>query len=1315
MMAVLVQQAVAYRVAATGRHDDRAGAGAAPVARDRVAGAALSLDRRSRDDPDRDAADLAAVRGVPQDAGVSVDVDPARADVERDRVAPSIAHPADGGIGIRDDAGHADRGEHGKRDGEGQRSHPPDASAVLGGSARGRSASERPEDQSSPGVMVSRHRPRGCLRSDGTASLRVVAEPDFVHLHVHSDYSILDGACKIGRLLDRIQEMGQEAVALTDHGVMSGAVELYREARKRDVIPIVGLEAYVVPDRAARPTKERRAHLTLLARNNEGYFNLIKLCSGGYLEGYHRRPRIDHELMQRHSAGIIALSGCLSGTICGHLEKDDEGAARQELDTLVQIFGRDDVYVEIQNSGLPVQAGINTKLSRLAAESGQAAVATCDAHYVCQDDARAHEALLAIQTRDVLSNPKRFRFDTDQFFLKTGAQMAEALPDNLDAIAVSVEIAQRCAELDLPLGAFRLPQFPVPDGKTPAQYLDELCREGLDRRYGRSRPAEAGDRLRFELDVIDEMGFSAYFLIVWDYVRWARENGVSVGPGRGSAAGSLVAFALRVVDVDPLEHGLLFERFLNPGRKSMPDIDTDFSVGGRDRVVRYVTQKYGSSAVARIGTFGKLLARAVVRDSGRVLGHSYGQVDRIAKLVPERPIGIRLKDAMASGNDLAESYRAEPTTKEILDTALPLEGLVRNEGVHAAGVVIAPGDITDYLPVRIDDDGNVVTQVPDHDVEALGLLKMDFLGLRNLDVIDGCLALIRDGLGQDLDIEAVPLDDAKSYEMLARGDGIGVFQFESSGMRDALREVRPTEFADLIALVALYRPGPMAFISTYARNKRDPSRVALDDPRLEPITGPTYGVAVYQEQLMAIARTIAGFSPSRADDLRKAVGKKDKELMASLKDEFIEGCEGSGTARAVARRLWDLCERAGDYSFNKSHAACYALLAYRTAYLKANHPAQYMASLLSSVMDTKDRVPFYASAASDMGIEVLPPDCNESAPGFAVVPSGEIRFGLTAVKGVGENAVASIIAARDEGGRFESLWDFCRRLEGSQVNKKALEGLIRSGALDSTGATRRGMLDALPAAMGQAARQRSDAEAGQESLFGRHDDPEAASARFDLPIDAAEMPREELLTGERESLGWYVTSHPLDGCRRQLAREVTCDLSCLPDRPDGESITIGGLVSATKAVTTRRGEAMMFVTVGDRLGSVEVVVVPAVLAKFRELIQPDAVITVSGRVDQKGEGETKIVAKSIAALLVDPGGGEEFLSLTIPGGVRQEQLDQLRRLLIENRGEVPVVVDIASSEGSRRLRLGDDFAVDAQATGLKDSLKTLFGEHCIAS
>jgi DNA polymerase-3 subunit alpha len=1143
----------------------------------------------------------------------------------------------------------------------------------------------------------------------------VSSSAPFAHLHVHSDYSILDGACKIPRLLDRVEELGQSAVALTDHGVMSGAVELYREASRRGITPIVGLEAYVVPDHRERPGRERRNHLTLLAESTEGYYNLIRMCSAGYLEGYHRRPRIDHELMSRYADGVIVLSGCLSGTICTRLADEDLTGAREELDTLCHIFGPDDVYLELQDSGIASQRRINQHLATLARDTGRTMVATGDVHYVCHQDAESHEALLAIQTRDVLSNPNRFKFDTQEFFIKSADEMLAALPDYPDSIPATMEVAERCSGLDLPLGDIKLPVFPVPTGESDDVYLERLCREGLDRRYGDGTwPAEADDRLRFELDTIKEMGFSSYFLIVWDYIKWSRDNGVAVGPGRGSAAGSLVAFSLRITDLDPLEHGLLFERFLNPGRKSMPDIDTDFSVGGRDRVVAYVTEKYGSDAVARIGTFGKLLARAVVRDSGRVLGVPYGQVDRIAKLVPDK-LGIKLEEAAAPGSELAAAMEADESAKRIVEVARPLEGLVRNEGVHAAGVVIAPGAVTDYLPVRVDDQGAVVTQVPDHDVEALGLLKMDFLGLRNLDIIQDALRLVRDTTGEDLDIEAIPMDDPATYRMLAKGDALGVFQFESSGMRDALREVRPTEFADLVALVALYRPGPMAFIPTYAKNKRDPSRVTFADPRLEPITGPTYSVAVYQEQLMQISRALAGFSPARADDLRKAVGKKDKELMASLRDEFVQGCLDSGTAPAVAEDLWGLCEAAGDYSFNKSHAACYALLSYRTAYLKANHPAEYMAAVLTSVMDTKDRVPFYVSASSDMGIDVLPPDVNRSESGFAVTGDREIRFGLTAVKGVGENAVLALIDERTASGPYTSIWDFCRRIDPAQLNKRALESLIRGGALDCTGATRAGMLDALPAAMAQAAKRRTDIAAGQESLFGLLEDSGAGSLEADPPITMPEMDKDDLLAGEKEAIGLYVSSHPLADCRRQLRRLTTVTLGEVASCADGQSVTLGGIIGAVKNITTKRGEPMAFVRLDDLEGAIEIVVVPQVLAASREVIVEDALVLVTGRIDQKGEGETKLVAQAVEPFQPDPADEEDRLLLEVDASrFAQADMGLLKKLFSDHPGDASVIVSLRTPEGETRIRLGTEYQVDPGDRGLLASLKSMFGERAVA-
>src|SRR5437762_9879902 len=808
------------------------------------------------------------------------------------------------------------------------------------------------------------------------------------------------------------------AVGLTDHGSMAGAVELYREAQNAGVKPILGCEVYVCDDRAAQT--KGNAHLTLLATDNAGYGNLIKLASAGYLEGYYYKPRVDWELLERHSEGVVALSGCLSGRVCKALEESRPGDARADLDRLAQVFGRDSTYVEIQNAGMDVQSRINPELAKLAGEAGLPLVATGDVHYLRHEDARAHEALLCIQSGDSLKNPNHWKFDTDQFFFKSPAEMAADFPGHEEALRRTLEIAERCT-VKLELGNILVPKFPVPDGKDAFDYLVELCEKGLQKRYDRVTP-ELQERLRFELKTIKEMGFADYFLIVWDFIAFAKRNGVSVGPGRGSAAGSLAAYCLEITDVDPMRYGLLFERFLNPGRKSMPDMDIDFAVAGRDRVINYVAEKYGRDRVAQIITFGTMMARAAVRDAGRVLDIPYGTVDKVAKLIPEGP-KVYLDDCLKPGAELQQAYDADPLVKEIVDLAKPLEGLVRQDSIHAAGVVIADRPLTDIVPLQQKgSEQEIVTQLGMWDIVELGLLKMDFLGLRNLDVIDQAVELIG-----DLDIGTLALDDARTYAMLAKGDAAGVFQFESSGMREALRQVKPTEFDDLIALVALYRPGPMGYIPVYARRKNGQEAVAHIDPRLEAITGDSYGICIYQEQYMRIAKELAGFTPAEAETLRKAIGKKIHELMASLKDKFLEGCKASGTDPSVAQQLWKDMEQSQDYSFNKAHAACYALIAYRTAWLKANHPAQYMAALISSVMNTKDRVPFYVNACEEMGIEVLPPDVNTSQVDFAVV-EGKIRFGLNAVKNVGETACCAIVAAREEGGPFTALWHSTRRL-----------------------------------------------------------------------------------------------------------------------------------------------------------------------------------------------------------------------------------------------------------------------------------------------
>src|SRR5437773_1492051 len=759
---------------------------------------------------------------------------------------------------------------------------------------------------------------------------RLMADARFVHLHVHSEYSILDGACRIPALAERAAELEMPAVGLTDHGSLAGAIDLVKAAKKHGVKPILGCEVYVADDRRAQ--QKGYAHLTLLAQDNEGYSNLIKLSSLGYLEGYYYKPRVDWELLDQHSTGLIALSGCLSGRVCKALEEGRADDAERELDRLSTIFGKDDVYVEMQNAHLDVQQRINPLLAQIAAKRGLPTVATGDVHYLRHEDARAHEALLCIQSGDSLKNPNHWKFDTDQFFFKSPEEMAADFPGYEEALARTLEVAERC-NVTLELGNILLPRFPVPDGKDAFGYLVELCEKGLQKRYERVTP-ELQERLRFELKTIKEMGFADYFLIVWDFIAFAKRNGVSVGPGRGSAAGSLAAYCLEITDVDPMRYGLLFERFLNPGRKSMPDMDIDFSVGGRDRVINYVADKYGRDRVAQIITFGTMMARAAVRDAGRVLEVPYGTVDKIAKLIPEG-VKVYLDECLKPGSELKAAYDGDPLVREIVDLAKPLEGLVRQDSIHAAGVVISDRPLTDVVPLQQKGvDQEVVTQFAMNDVEALGLLKIDFLGLRNLDVIDKAVDLVGDGL----DIAKLPLDDPETYAMLQRGDAAGVFQFESSGMREALRQVKPTEFEDLIALVALYRPGPMAYIPTIAQRKNGQTPVTYIDPRLEPITGASFGICIYQESYLEIAKQIAGFTPAEADDLRKAIGKKIHELMASLKEKFLEGCAQTGTTPAVANQLWKDMEQSQDYSFNKAHAACYALTAYRTAWLKATHP-----------------------------------------------------------------------------------------------------------------------------------------------------------------------------------------------------------------------------------------------------------------------------------------------------------------------------------------------------------------------------------------
>jgi DNA polymerase-3 subunit alpha len=1157
------------------------------------------------------------------------------------------------------------------------------------------------------------------------------------HLHVHSEYSLLDGACKIDALAERAAAFDQPALALTDHGVMNGAIELYKACAKHNIKPIIGCEIYFVEDHTATGRVERN-HLTLLAADDAGYRNLVKLSSAGFLDGLQRgKPTVDLAQVERYSQGVIALTGCLASRFCQRLLDDREQEARAHADDLVRVFGAENVYFEVQKNGLAPQDKCNEGIVRIAREMGGSLVGTGDVHYLRREDYDHHTALLCVQTKSTIAAPK-LTFDTNEFYLRDSQEMSRAFAEWPEAISSTLEIAERCS-VEIELGKQLIPSYPTPDSSDERSYLRERVQEGLRVRYGDPPPAAAVERMEMELDVIDRMGFNAYFLIVWDFVHFAKANGIAVGPGRGSAAGSLVSYCLAITDIDPLEYDLLFERFLNPERVSMPDIDIDFSVRGRERVMKYVTEKYGRESVAQIVTFGKMFPRAATRDAARVLGFDYGTGDRLAKLIPDPIMGRApsFEDCLKDGQPLRKAVDEDPTAKQIVDVAQGLEGIVRNSSIHAAAVVIADRPLTDIVPLQLADAGTdengervfrTVTQFSMKPIEEIGILKMDFLGLRNLDVIEDALDIIERSTGERPDWTKVPLDDQSTYEMLARGDSIGVFQFESEGMREALKKVRPDEFNDLVALNALYRPGAMDQIPVYAKGKHHPEAISYADERLRVILESSNGVILYQEQAMQISKELAGFSGAKADDLRKAIGKKNRAAMAALKPEFVEGCRASGTRAEVIEFLWQSNEKSADYSFNKSHAACYGLIAYRTAWLKANYTAEYMAALISSVMSTKDKVPFFVARCEEMGIDILPPDVNLSDHEFTVGPpsveggAGCIRFGLDAVKGVGYQAVEAIKRAREDGGEFVSIWDFCERVDSRTVNKKAIEALVKCGALGSTGASRKGMLEVLEKAQANGQQIQQDAQIGQGSIFDLQEDSPAgaagASARSAFaapvhpPIPSEEFEQPELLAAEKEAIGLFVSAHPLKPLRDALRARADCPISALEDRRDKDWVTVGGIITEAKRIRTRSGDHMMFATLDDLAGSVEMLVFGKALAEHEVALAVDEVVIVKGRVDHKEAGKTCLVVQSVEAFAPSQEEIEraskaartaaatatalaEPVKLRIAAkNLSESTIDELRQTLEENRGPAQVIIEIDVSDGrTRRLRLAEDYRV----------------------
>ena len=1121
---------------------------------------------------------------------------------------------------------------------------------------------------------------------------------DFVHLHLHTEYSLLDGACRIGEMLDEAVRLEMPAVAVTEHGNLFSAIKFHDEARKRGIKPIIGCEVYVANgDRRnhSGTPGETANHLVLLASDLAGYHNLIKLVSAGYTEGFYYKPRIDKELLAVHADGIIGLSSCLKGEVATNLCRDRASAAREAAASFRDILGPDRFFLEMQYQGIDDQLVVNRGLPPIAADLGLPLVCTNDVHYLRQGDDRPHDVLLCIGTGKNVTDEKRLRYHGDQFYLKSPAEMAAVFGDYPDALRNTVAIAERC-NVDLSGTVHRLPNFEVPPPfESPDEYFASVAREGFTERLPRLKALrergvlqyqleEYERRLSYEIEMIQKMGYAGYFLIVWDFIRYAREQGIPVGPGRGSAAGSLVAYCLRITDVDPLEFDLIFERFLNPERVSLPDIDIDFCERRRGEVIEYVTRKYGRENVAQIITFGTMKARAVVRDVGRTLGMSYAEVDRVAKQIPQT-LDMTLAKALKENPALGEMQRTTAQVKELLDVAQRLEGVTRHASVHAAGVVIAPAAITEFAPLYKKDD-IVTTQWAMNEVERVGLLKMDFLGLSTLTLLHDAVEHIRRSTGETIRLEAIPLDDEKTYRLFGSGQTLGIFQFESSGMRETLRKAKPQRFEDLIALNALYRPGPLGagVIDTFIDRKDGKEEIAYDTPKLEPILHGTYGVIAYQEQVMRIASDLAGFTLGEADVLRKAMGKKIASVMEAQREKFLTGAVERGLGAAVARKIWDLMEYFAGYGFNKSHSAAYALLAYQTAYLKANYPACFMAALLTIERQNTDKVAKYLGECRDLGVTVLPPDVNESETAFTVTPAG-VRFGLGAVKNVGDKAIESILAVRREAGRLTSLNRLCENVDLQAVNKRVLESLVKAGAFDSlcsggpdgngTGRRLRSaqLLALVDSAIDHGSRRQRSRSSGQEELFGESDavDPEGTAVR--LPGVPA-WTEDEQLKFEKEALGLYLSGHPIDRFRKELAHAGAQPMSALTE--PAASVTVGGIVSDVRSLKTRKGDPMAVVTVEDREGRLEVVVFPETFRKYGRLLDKDTLVAVTGKLEMDDE-TARLVASEVRRVdsLLSAAGRPLTIRFASPPADRAT-LEALKEVLGRHYGDGRVVLEI---------------------------------------
>ncbi|MFH1781222.1 MAG: DNA polymerase III subunit alpha [Patescibacteria group bacterium] len=1128
---------------------------------------------------------------------------------------------------------------------------------------------------------------------------------NFTHLHIHSHYSLLDGVPKIPELVKRAKKNRMKALALTDHGVMYGAIEFYQECLKNNIKPIIGMEAYVAPNgmHSKRPKiDEKPFHLVLLAKNTAGYKNLLKLTSAAHLEGFYYKPRIDLEILKQYSEGLIGLTACLHGEVPQMAIAHGKEKARETIEKYLEIFSKNDFFLEIQhNPSLPKQKKVNDILIELSHEMGIGLVATNDVHYLDPEDSEAQDILVCIQTKKLISDIDRLSMTGEDLSFKKKKEMEEWFQETPEAISNTELIAEKC-NLEIELGKIQLPYYDLPEGTTPDEQLRNQCLEGIKKRYGLNPDASVLKRLDYELDIIKSTGFASYFLIVQDFVNWAMAQGIIVGPGRGSAAGSIVAYLTNITNIDPIRYELLFERFLNPERVSMPDIDLDFADTRRDEVLQYVERKYGKDHVAQIITFGTMAARAALRDVGRVLGLSYSYCDRIAKQIP---MFATLNEAIKKVPELKDIYQNDPDAGRLLDRAIKLEGVARHSSTHACGVVITKDPLTERTPIQYasQDDQTIVSQYSLHPIEDLGLLKMDFLGLKNLTIIENTLNIIEKTTQDKVSMDSIPLDDKLTFELLQKGQTTGVFQLESSGMKKYLKDLKPTNFEDIIAMVSLYRPGPMEWIPDYIAGKHGKKKTRYLHPCLQPILKKTFGVAIYQEQVMKIAQELAGFTLGEADVLRKAVAKKIPKLLAEQKEKFIAGAIKNKVPKTIAEKVFEFIEPFAGYGFNRSHGACYAMIAYQTAFLKSRYPTQFMAALLTSDSDNTDRIYIEVNEAQEMGIQVLPPDINESFSTFTVVKKSlntenkRIRFGLSGIKNVGANVIKAIIRERKENGPYKNLEDFLSRVQDKDLNKKSLEALTKSGALDAFG-ERNQLLQNMESLLCFSRSAKEDAKSGQTNLFGQFPVDNMPKLKLKETPEADPM---EKLNWEKELIGLYISDHPLSQYK-QITALRSLPFDQLHEHLGAKQVNLIAIINSVKKIFTRKGDPMMFLSIEDHLKEIEAIVFPKTLEQYPTLFIENTILEFKGKLDNK-ENTIKLIIEQAETFNPEKGQDTKLL-IQVPEKIKKQLFAEMKNILISNPGDSPVYLKVGERHINTKINSSLDVIPEIKALFGKDSI-----------